>query len=196
MKFIKYLIFASFLLGSAVWAGDVEDADAALTKKDYTTALKKFKSAAAKGNAYAQTQVGNMYNSGQGVVQDYAEAMHWYKLATAQGLADAQRNLGFMYDKGEGVLRDDAEAAKWHRLAAAQGDAVAQLALAMKYSFGHGVLEDYVRAHMWVNLAAAQGNANAVVFRKYVADKMTPQQIADAQKLARECQARNFKNCD
>jgi hypothetical protein len=25
---------------------------------------------------------------------------------------------------------------------------------------------------------------------------MTPQQIAEAQKLARECQARNFKNCD
>ena len=29
-----------------------------------------------------------------------------------------------------------------------------------------------------------------------VAKLMTPQQIAQAQKLARECQARNFKNCD
>ena len=49
---------------------------------------------------------------------------------------------------------------------------------------------------MWLNLAAAQGDANAVENRDIVAKKMTTQQIAAAQKLARECQARNYKNCD
>jgi len=32
--------------------------------------------------------------------------------------------------------------------------------------------------------------------RDAIASFMTAQQIAEAQKLARECQARNFKNCD
>ena len=49
---------------------------------------------------------------------------------------------------------------------------------------------------MWWNLAAVKGESEAVECRDIVAKLMTPQQIAEAQKLARECQARNFKNCD
>ena len=49
---------------------------------------------------------------------------------------------------------------------------------------------------MWWNLAAVKGDADAVKNRDMIAKQMTPQQIAEAQKLARECQAGNFKNCD
>ena len=49
---------------------------------------------------------------------------------------------------------------------------------------------------MWFNLAAVTGSTNAVKNRDIVAKQMTSQQVAEAQKLARECQARNFKNCD
>jgi hypothetical protein len=49
---------------------------------------------------------------------------------------------------------------------------------------------------MWLNLAAVTGNAYAVKNRDIIAAKMTLQQVAEAQKLALECQARNFKNCD
>jgi hypothetical protein len=49
-----------------------------------------------------------------------------------------------------------------------------------------GVLQDYVRAHMWFNLSAAQGYQDAVKNRDMVALRMTPSQIAEAQKLARE----------
>ena len=52
------------------------------------------------------------------------------------------------------------------------------------YYFNYGA--DYVSAHMWFKLAAAQGNALAEMFLKDTADKMTPAQIAEAQKLARE----------
>jgi uncharacterized protein len=51
---------------------------------------------------------------------------------------------------------------------------------------GQGVPEDYVIAHMWFNLAAASGNKNAARGRALVAARMTPAQIAEAQKLARE----------
>ena len=93
-------------------------------------------------------------------------------------------------------MRDYAEAVKWYKLAAAQGLAHAQHNLGFMYGNGQGVVQDYVRAHMWWNLAAAQGNANAVKNRDIVAKKMSTQQIVEAQKLARECQARNYKNCD
>jgi hypothetical protein len=49
---------------------------------------------------------------------------------------------------------------------------------------------------MWFNLAAVNGYSVGVKNRDIVANRMTPQQVAEAQKLARECQARNYKNCD
>ena len=200
MKILKYLtkliITLSICVG-AVWAGDVEDADAALQKKDYVTALKKYKSAAVKNDAYAQFQVGNFYNSNSyGVVKNYAEAVRWYKLAAAQGHAKAQYNLGFMYDNGQGVVQDYAEAVRWYKLAAAQGDASAQYNLGLMYATGQGVLQNNVQAHMWFNIAAVKGDKDAVKNRDIAASKMTTEQIAQAQRLAKECQARNYKNCD
>ncbi len=46
--------------------------------------------------------------------------------------------------------------------------------------------QDYVQAHMWYSLAAAQGEKEASKGRDILAEKMTPAQIAEAQKLARE----------
>ena len=51
-------------------------------------------------------------------------------------------------------------------------------------SFGHGLPRDFVLAYMWNNLAAAQGGAEAAKFRDVIAEAMTAQQIAEAQKLA------------
>jgi TPR repeat protein len=101
-----------------------------------------------------------------------------------------------MYTKGQGVLQDYAEAVKWYRLAAAQGNSTAQLNLGVMYDNGYGVLQDFAKAHAFYNLAATKGNPNAVKNRDIVAKSMTAQQIADAQKLARDCLARNFKGCD
>ena len=189
------LITLAICVGAA-WAGDLEDGVAAHEKKDFTTAIRKFKSAAAQGNASAQINLGDMYNIGQGVVQDYAEAMRWYKLAAAQRNASAQFIVGIEYYSGKIVVQDYAEAVRWFKLSAAQGYAGAQLSLAIMYDEGKGVVQDYVRAHMWYNLSAARGNSDVVKYRDLVAKQMTPQQVAEAQKLARECQARNFKNCD
>ena len=101
-----------------------------------------------------------------------------------------------MYRNGQGVVQNYAEAVRWYKLAAAQGHAEAQSSLGQMYAIGHGVLQDYTRAHMWFNLAAVKSESNAIKNRDLIVKLMTPQQIAEAQKLARECQARNFKNCD
>ena len=55
---------------------------------------------------------------------------------------------------------------------------------------GQGVTRDYVRAHMWVSLAALQGDPNAMNSRDIIAKKMSPAQIAEAQRLARDWNAK------
>jgi uncharacterized protein len=91
-----------------------------------------------------------------------------------------------MYTHGQGVPQDDAEGVKWFRLAADQGNASSQFILGLMYAQGRGVPQDNVSAHMWLNLAAASGKQDAAEQREAVAQLMTPAQIAEAQKLARE----------
>ena len=79
-----------------------------------------------------------------------------------------------------------AVALKWYRMAAEQGHAGAQNNLGVMYDKGEGVTQDYVQAHIWYNLAAAQGEETARENRDLIAKKMTPAQVAEAQRLARE----------
>ena len=88
---------------------------------------------------------------------------------------------------------DDEEAVRWYRLAAEQGDAAAQLNLGNMYAVGQGAPQDDVQAHMWSNLAASRSTGedreNAVIGRDRVADRMTPEDRSEAQRLAREWDA-------
>ena len=79
----------------------------AYDRGDYATALREFKPLAEQGDAYAQYNLGVMYDKGQGVPKDYKTAVKWYTLAAEQGDADAQNNLGLMYDEGKGVPQND-----------------------------------------------------------------------------------------
>ncbi|WP_417714746.1 hypothetical protein [Roseibium sp. SCP15] len=45
---------------------------------------------------------------------------------------------------------------------------------------------DLVTAHKWFNIAALKGNAEAVRYRKEISGEMSPSQIAEAQRSARE----------
>ena len=51
---------------------------------------------------------------------------------------------------------------------------------------GISVPQDDAEAAKWFRLAAAQGDENASRLRDLVAEPMTPNQIAEAQRLARE----------
>jgi len=179
------LMAALVVVGTTV-AGPVDDAAAAYKRGDYATAMGLFRPLAEEGDASAQVVVGFMYKRGQGVPQDYAAAVRWYRLAADQGDASAQADLGFMYELGQGVKQDYAEAVRWYRLAADQGVATAQAALGFMYEGGRGVAQNYVLAHMWFNLSAARGFQRAAGLRDLLVDRMTPAQIAEAEKLARD----------
>jgi len=174
---------------------DFEKGFAAAQTGDFATALREWTPLAEQGYAPAQFNLGLMYDKGEGVLQDYNAAVAWYTLAAAQGNANAQFNLGLMYDKGEGVLQDYKTAVKWYTLAAEQGYASAQTNLAILYAKGDGVIKDDVYAHMWANIASSNGNEGGGKVREIVAEDMTPSQIGEAQTLARECVAKNYKNC-
>ena len=184
LTFLLSLTFL-FLFSSVVFGDDFQDGLDAYQKKDYKEAVKLFLPLAEQGNADAQSNLGFMYEKGQGVPQDYKEAVRLYRLSAEQGNAGAQYNLGTMYDQGLGVPQDYKEAVKWFRLAAEQGDAKAQNNLGLMYAKGKGVPQDYVSAHMWWNLSASNGNKNSVITRDIVEEKMTPSQLEEAQRLAR-----------
>ena len=135
-------------------------------------------------DASEQVLLARMYYLGEGVPQDFTEAVKWFRLAANQGVAFAQYSLGVAYDFGTGVPKDFTEAVKWYRLAAAQGYALAQFNLGLMYARGTGVPEDYVQAYKWWNLAAAAGNADAKNYKRKVAEKMTKEHIAEAQRLS------------
>ncbi len=80
----------------------------------------------------------------------------------------------------------------YYRQAAEQGDAEAQYNLGLAYYKGEGVPQDYVMAHKWLNLAASHLSPDDrryedfVKLRNIVGNLMPPDQLAEAQKLARE----------
>jgi len=75
---------------------------------------------------------------------------------------------------------------RWCGLAADQGNRHAMFILGRHYHAAQGVPRDLVRAHMWYNLASAYGADGGRASRERLAIAMTPAQIAEAQKLARE----------
>ncbi len=159
-------------------------------QKDEKEGLRWYRLAAEQGNASAQSSLGGMYYEGHGVQKDDKEAARWFRLAAEQGDPDASRaaqfNLGKMYYLGDGVQRDYVESARWLHLAAEQGLPDAQVALGMSYDLGKDVPQDYVQAYMWFNLAGASGNATGIESRDVDLSRMTPDQIAEGQRLARE----------
>ena len=140
----------------SVRADSFQDGKAAFERGDHTTAVRLLRPLAEQGNAKAQGFLGAMYANGFGVAQDYVEAVRWFRLAAEQGNALAQIILGRMYYDGRSV-----------------------------------VPQDFTEAHMWLNLAASRlppGEERdfAADVRDDVAARMTPDQIAEAQWLARE----------
>lgn len=128
-QFLPIAMVLVLLSGAAAWAGDWEDGYAAYERKDYVTAVKKWRSVAELGESRGQSILGSMYAYGQGVKQDYAESARWYRLAAVQGDAKAQFKLGFMYANGQGVSRDTVRAAMWFKVGAEAGHPDAQKSL-------------------------------------------------------------------
>ena len=74
------------------------------------------------------------------------------------------------------------------------GHAGAQNYLGMMYYLGQADAQDYVLAHMWTNIAVANGEPEAENLRDEVARRLTPDQIAKAERMAQEWMAQHKGN--
>ena len=170
---IATLIALMLFAATPVAAGDLEDAAAAYKARDYQKALRLWKSLAEQGNADAQMLLAQLYYNGYGVPEDNKTAVKWYRLSAEQGYANSQYSLGLMYVE-QGFF---------------------QSLLVLIFDYEPGVLQDNVYAHMWANIAATQGNDEGSKLRDELEEKMTSDDISQAQTLARECVAKNYKGC-
>ena len=146
---------------------------------------------AESGTAEDTYNLGMRFERGIVVRQNYPEAARWYRLSAMQAFPDAQYKLCEFSEQGRGLPQDYQEALRWCGLAADQGHGPAMFMLGRLYHTGHGVPRDVVRAHMWYNLASAYGYEEGKRWRdRLAADddalQMTRDQVAEAQKLARE----------
>jgi TPR repeat protein len=169
----------------AVVAGPFEDATEAYKRGDFATALRLLRPLADRQHVLAETALAEMYLRGDGTPKDYIAALKLLRSAADFGWWPAQARLGSIYELGLGVPIDLAKAEQLYRNAADEGIAFAQARLGGMYLLGKGLPRDYVLSHMWFNLAAASGNELAREGRDLVERRMTPSQIAEAQKLAR-----------
>ena len=157
-------------------------------KQNRRDAVSWFRDAANQGDTKARTLLGAMYGEGYGVPQDSDESMNLLRKAAEQGLLKAaeqgevlaQKYLAFYMGFGNKTT----ESNYWTRKAAEQGDRWAQRHHGARYM--HGPNADRLLAYMWLDLAAAQGARGAAEARDQVAKEMTPDQIAEAQRLARK----------
>ena len=175
-------------------AGPLEDADAALKRQDYATALKLLRPLANQGNVKAQGEIGEMYEKGLGVTPDRSEAMKWYGKAAdaiAQGIlpripcaptAAGDPSAGYNAQS----CGDYATALRIFRPQAEQGDPNAQLMLGRMYENGQGVAQSYSEAMQWYRKAADQGNAGAEYSLGYMYDSgEVAQDYSEAEKWYR-----------
>ena len=183
------LVLSCVCFAVPAWADNkaVKEAYAlALERGDYATAMRELRPLAERGHAAAQFNLGLIYANGQGLAKDDVLARQWWEKAAVQGHAEAQANLGVLLVYARGGPQDYKMAVYWLRLSANQGNDLAQRKLGLMYERGDGVQQDYVRAYMWYSLGAAKGMEAGARLRDAIAKRMDPEQIAEAQQLARE----------
>jgi TPR repeat protein len=164
-------------------------ADGDGVKKNMGEAVYWLGKAADQDLAEAQLDLGLCFANGQVPGKSVVDAVELYRKAANQGLPEAESALGNCYFEGVGVPKNIPEGVKWTQKAAEHGQPGAQHALGLCYAKGKGVTTNYVQAYKWLALAAAKDNQNSddiKVNLSMVERFMTPEQIAEGQKLAHE----------
>ena len=195
---MKIVVAAGLLIAvnATAWAGPADcpkwmrkflthqaplnEAFEAFDRRDCPSALRLFQVDAERGNAAAQNNVGVIYEAGLSVDPDDRVAERWYRRAADQGLADAQFNLA--------VLLATRRPKTWGDVASSMSEFEREVK-----SKDAATLAAFVEAYMWLSLAAKGENAMARPSMERLGGRMTPTQIAEAQRLAREWWAKHGK---
>ena len=195
MRKLGAIGFAALMLSLMLIYGGLYLTDRAYDRGDYAFSLWIYKPLAILGINRYQTRVGHMYLSGRGVSEDYSEAAKWYLEPAENGDARAQFGLAILYLTDTEGLDDHEKAFEWCLRSASQGFKHAQAMVASMYSSGDGVAQDKVQAYKWVIISMdgelPKDFPNMVP--KSFTDGVTPEQIAEAQRLAQQWMAKDGK---
>jgi len=93
LRFTSVLFGVVLLLALPAYGQDFQKGFDAYNNGDYATALREWRPLAEQGLADAQSNLGWMYEYGEGVPKDYVQAYMWLNLAAAQGEEDAVKGL-------------------------------------------------------------------------------------------------------
>jgi TPR repeat protein len=175
--------------------------------QDYQQAVKWFLKSIEQGH-YNVSDIRSMYEKGKCELKEYEKAVKMIQKAAEEGKEFAQFELAEMYLHGDIIYRVDIhgqlsefslfpqdyqQAINWHLKLAERGGSFAhsaQYQLGWIYSEGRGVPQNYVEAYKWFILASLEPDKilgeDYTKARDELRLKMSPQQIAEAQKLAKE----------
>ncbi len=168
------LLSGSLYLYSEYARYRAEEARSEANRINWAKEIENWRLLAEQGNADAQTKLGAIYGTGDGVPQDYTEAAKWFHL-----VAEAPRHSTLM---------------SWQ-------DTISfgQTKLCRYYANGLGVPQDLVQAYMWCTISgeklpisanliawAETISGGSISIRDRITPAMTPDQIQEARSLAFE----------
>src|SRR5882724_3392068 len=191
--------------------------------KNVDEAIKWLTKSAENGNLQAAGRLAAHYFFDMGEYKDIQEGIRWYRFGAERGDISDQTSLAFILREGGfpfndiKIEKDPNEAAKWYLRAARQGNGDAQIEIGEMYAEGEGVSQDFVEAYKWFNIAATSTEKpdlsvftatnqealkqllprvaqKAREHRENLVQRMTPDQIAEAQQLARVFKPRKESN--
>src|SRR5690606_36281625 len=110
----------------------------------------------------AQSLLGQILLTGDGIQQDQALALTWFGIAAQQGDAMALNMLGRCHEHGWGVAKDESRAVIYYQHAAELGLDWGQYNLANLLATGRGIARDDGRALILYRQAAEQGHAKSM----------------------------------
>jgi uncharacterized protein len=119
MRRIFFACFLGVAYATGAAANSFDEGASAFLRGGDALAMRLLYPFAEKKDARAQSNLGRLYQMGQGVPKDSQEAVRSWRLAVEEGDTEGLFNLGVMYDKGQGVSQDFVRAYMWYHLAAA-----------------------------------------------------------------------------
>jgi TPR repeat protein len=170
--------------------GVSQDHDKAI--KLFTECLPPVRTLALNGDTDAELILALLYDMGWGLPEDKTEAFKWRLSSAEEGFPGGEAYVALCYYAGVGVQKNIRESVKWMSIAADQGVSLAQLWLGSFYAKGEGLPKDNVKAYMWLDLALIQGERKAGNALVEVSKSLTPDQLAEATKLAAAWQAQHL----
>ena len=151
----KLCIAALALVVGIAIAGDFDDVQSAVQRKNFVSAVKLLQPLAERGDRRAQAFLAYVTVYRNDVPKDFPAAVIWTQKAADQGEAMGKVLLGMLYLNGQGVQQDEEQGVTLIRQAAASNHPFALYELGKLMLVGRGTAQDVGEGESLLKKAAA-----------------------------------------